>query len=120
MYDNASSILIKGGSGSLIENRLSFFAALFQVDQNPKVGMWLLYGTIVILSIFAFKLGFSHQLPILKSAVVYLFLILGSTILSFLGTVLPVAEGLAIIVIVLAVYRLRRKFENNADMESEG
>ncbi|WAA13248.1 YlaH-like family protein [Fervidibacillus halotolerans] len=103
----------------MIENRLSFFASLFQVDQNPQLGMWLLYGTIVILSIIAYHLGFSHKISILKRAVVYIFLLIGSSILSFLGTVLPVAEGLLVIVLVLMIYRIRRKFEQREQQRDE-
>ncbi|WAA11097.1 YlaH-like family protein [Fervidibacillus albus] len=101
----------------MIENRLSLFASFFQVDENPQLGMWLLYGTIVVLSIIAYHLGFSHKLPILKTMIVYLFLLLGSSILSFLGTVLPVAEGLLLIVLVLTVYRIRRKVEQRGEKQ---
>lgn len=96
-----------GGIG-LLENRLSVFAAIYKVDTNPELGMWLLYGTIVLLSIIAYKLGFAHKLPMLKSLIVYIFLLLGCTILSFLGVFLPVAEGLIVICLVLLIYRIRR------------
>jgi len=101
-----------GGMG-LLENRLSFFAALYKVDENPEIGMWLLYSTIVLLSIAAYKLGFAQKLPLLKSLIIYAFLLLGCTILSFLGTFLPVAEGLVVICLVLTIYRVRRKFDQN-------
>lgn len=95
----------------MLENRLSFFATLYKVDESPETGMWFLYGTIVILSIFAYKLGFANKLPILKSVVVYVFLLLGCTILSFLSVSLPVIEGLLVICLVLIIYRVRRYFE---------
>lgn len=91
-----------------IAERLSFFASLYKVDTNPDTGMWLLYITIVILCIISYKLGFSVKLPLIKSVVIYLFLILGSTILTFLAIFLPVTEGLAIIALVLIIYRIRR------------
>ena len=56
-----------------MEERLTFFAKLFKVDENPELGMWLLYGTIVILSILAYKLGFSYKLSVMKSALIYIF-----------------------------------------------
>jgi len=102
-----------------LENRLQFFASLYQVDKNPQLGMWLLYGTIVVLCILAYKLGFSHKLPLLKSLVVYLFLFLGCTILTILGVGLPIAEGLFVIVLVLFIYRVRRKFENTGNVTKE-
>ncbi len=46
-----------------VSERLSFFAALYQVDEHPLAGMWLLYGTIVVLSMIVFKLGFAKRLP---------------------------------------------------------
>jgi hypothetical protein len=95
----------------LLEERLSFFAALYRVNENPDLGMWLLYGTIVLLCIIAYKLGFSYKLPLIKSVLIYAFLIVGCTILSFLGVFLPVAEGLIVICVVLLVYRIRRKTE---------
>lgn len=50
-----------------VSERLSFFAALYQVDEHPLTGMWLLYGTIVVLSVIVFKLGFAKQAPVLKA-----------------------------------------------------
>lgn len=102
-----------------MEERLTFFAKLFKVDENPELGMWLLYGTIVILSILAYKLGFSYKLSVMKSALIYIFLILGCTILSFLGVFLPVAEGLVVICVFLLIYRIRRRAEKNKTNESE-
>lgn len=91
----------------MVQERLSFFAALFKVDQNPSLGMWLLYITIVLLSILVFKLGFAKKLPIVKSAVIYAFLIFGCTVLTFLGVFLPVAEGLVVAALILIIYKIR-------------
>ncbi|RKO63840.1 YlaH-like family protein [Caldibacillus debilis] len=101
--------MIKGGIPlEDIQSRLSPISRLLRVDENPDSGMWILYILIVFLCIIAYKLGFARKLPLLKSAIVYLFLILGSTILTFLAIFLPVAEGLIVIALVLAVYRFRR------------
>ncbi len=67
-----------------ISQRLSFFAALYQVETHPKLGMWLLYLTIIALSVLVYKLGFAQKLPLLKSVAIYLFLILGCTISNLL------------------------------------
>ena len=37
-----------------VSENLSFFAMLFRVDENPQIGMWLLYGTILVLAIIVF------------------------------------------------------------------
>lgn len=92
-----------------ISNWLSFFAQLYKVDENPKLGMWLLYITIVVLCIIVYKLGFARKLPLLKSMIVYLVLAFGCTILCSLAIFLPIAEGLVVAAIVLIIYKLRRR-----------
>jgi YlaH-like protein len=90
-----------------ITEKLSFFPSLYNVVEHPKVGMWMLYLTILFLSILVYKLGFAKKLPILKSLVIYLFLILGCTVLTFLGIFLPVAEGLCVAALILIIYKIR-------------
>lgn len=90
-----------------IQERLSFFAALYRVDENPQAGMWYLYLTIFGLCIVVYQLGFAKKLPLLKNIVIYVIMALGCTILCFFGVFLPMAEGLIIAVIVLAIYKLR-------------
>ncbi|MED3574404.1 YlaH-like family protein [Cytobacillus praedii] len=90
-----------------VNERLSFFAALFKVQENPTMGMWLLYLTIVVLCIIVFKLGFAKKLPIAKSIVIYLFLILGCTILTFFAVFLPITEGLVVAALILIIYKVR-------------
>ncbi|EWG11796.1 YlaH-like family protein [Cytobacillus firmus] len=102
-----------------VSQRLSFFAALFKVDENPTTGMWLLYITIVLLSILVFKLGFAKKLPILKSAMIYTFLILGCTMLTFLGVFLPVAEGLVVAALILIIYKIRLNQEKKEQAKAE-
>lgn len=101
------------------ESRLTFFAALFQVDKQPKLGMWLLYLTICLLCIIVYKLGFARKLPLLKSLVVYAFLLFGCSILTFLGVVLPITEGLVVAALILIVYRIRRHFEHKEEAKAE-
>ncbi|MDE3838373.1 hypothetical protein C0966_03100 [Bacillus methanolicus] len=101
-----------------VTERLSFFAALFKVNENPKTGMWMLYLTIVFLSIIVYKLGFAKKLPILKSFIIYLFLILGCTILTFLGAFLPVAEGLVVAALILIIYKIRLRQEKKQETNS--
>ncbi|MBM6618606.1 YlaH-like family protein [Bacillus suaedaesalsae] len=94
---------------------LSFFPALYRVEQNPDLGMWLLYITIFLLSVVVYKLGFAKKLPILKSVVIYFFLALGCTVLTFLGIFLPVAEGLVVAAVILIVYKIRLHNSKKAD-----
>lgn len=87
--------------------RMSFFAKLYNVDVNPEVGMWLLYGTIIIFSIIVYNLGFARKLPLLKNVIIYTVLILGCTILTFFAIFLPIGEGLVVAIIILGIYKLR-------------
>jgi hypothetical protein len=98
-----------------IAERLSFFAALYRVDENPEIGMWLLYITIVLLSIIVYKLGFAKKLSIGKSIIIYTFLILGCTLLTFLGAFLPVAEGLVVAALILIIYKIRLHNQKKQD-----
>ncbi|MEH7125528.1 YlaH-like family protein [Bacillus sp. JJ1532] len=90
-----------------INERLSFFAALFKVQENSSLGMWMLYLTIILLCIIVFKLGFAKKLPLAKSAIIYLFLILGCTVLTFFAVFLPITEGLVVAALILIIYKIR-------------
>ncbi len=102
-----------------IQERLSFFAALYRVDENPQAGMWYLYLTIFGLCIVVYQLGFAKKLPLLKNIVIYAIMALGCTILCFMGVFLPMAEGLIIAVLVLAIYRLRLRNARNIKKEEQ-
>lgn len=106
------------GEVNVEDGSLSFFAALYQVDKNLELGTWLLFGTIVVLTIVAYKLGFSakEKIPFFKTLVVYFFLLLGSGILTVLSIYLSIIEGLLVIVLVLLVYRVRRRNEKKKEI----
>jgi hypothetical protein len=82
-------------------------AKLIYTYYPPIVGARVLYVVILLLSIIVFKLGFAKKLPILKTIVIYLFLALGCTIMTFFGAFLPIAEGLAIAAFILIIYKIR-------------
>ncbi|WP_071459308.1 YlaH-like family protein [Bacillus massilinigeriensis] len=90
-----------------ISQRLSFFAALYKVDEQPDVGMWLLYITLVGLCVIVYKLGFARKLPLGKSIVIYIFLALGCLVLTALGVFLPIGEGLVVAALILIIYKIR-------------
>ncbi|WP_407268140.1 YlaH-like family protein [Radiobacillus sp. PE A8.2] len=71
-------------------------------------GLFFLYVTIVILTVICYKLGFAKQLPLLKSAIVYVILAIGCIGLTFFAILgLPVAECMIVIALVLGIYRFR-------------
>ncbi|AEH48734.1 YlaH-like family protein [Parageobacillus thermoglucosidasius] len=88
-------------------DRLTFFASLYKVHENPERGMWLLYITVFVLSAIVYRLGFARKLPLLKNVIIYVLLALGCTILTFFAVFLPVAEGLVVAALVLIIYKLR-------------
>lgn len=102
-----------------VSERLTFFAALYKVNEQPKLGMWLLYLTIVALSIVVYKLGFAKKLPLGKNIVIYTFLVLGDTIMTFFGVFLPIAEGLFIAAIILIIYKIRLHQSKKHKAESD-
>ncbi|MCI0764517.1 YlaH-like family protein [Bacillus sp. TL12] len=87
--------------------RMSFFAKLYNVETNPEIGMWLLYGTMIILSVLVYNLGFARKLSLLQNVVIYVVLAIGCTVLTFFAVFLPVGEGLVVAAAVLGIYRLR-------------
>lgn len=78
-----------------------------------------LYILNVIFGAISFKLGFARKLPLLKTIIVYILLLIGIyiiTIFSVLG--LPMTESLIIISVVLAIYRFRLHRERKARQEN--
>lgn len=76
------------------------------------------YVLNIIFGIISYKLGFARELPILKSVIVYVMLIIGMfviTIFSMFG--LPITESFIIIVLVLAIYRFRLHRERQVEEE---
>lgn len=101
-----------------VSERLTFFAALYKVHENPDAGMWMLYLTIIMLCVLVYKLGFAKKLPLGKSILIYLFLILGCTILTFLGVFLPIAEGLVVAALILIIYKIRLRQHKKQEMDA--
>ncbi|WP_121609394.1 YlaH-like family protein [Mesobacillus foraminis] len=101
-----------------VSERLTFFAALYKVHENPDAGMWMLYLTIIMLCVVVYKLGFAKKLPLGKSILIYLFLILGCTILTFLGVFLPIAEGLVVAALILIIYKIRLHQHKKQEMDA--
>ncbi len=82
-------------------------ALLLGINEHPVAGFFLLYLVITVLTILVYQLGFAKKLPLLKSAVIYILLILGCFPLTFFGIGLPVAEGLLCAAAVLIIYKIR-------------
>ena len=68
------------------------------------------YATLIIvflLSALVYKLGFAKKLSLGKNIVIYVFLLIGCLVLTFLALFLPMIEGLIISALILIVYKSR-------------
>lgn len=91
-----------------------FFKIFYQQTQNPKAANWLMFLTIFVLCILVYKLGFAKKLPLLKSAIIYMFMFIGCMLLTFLAIFLPIAEGLVVAALILGMYKIRLNKEKKA------
>ncbi|MFT4416067.1 YlaH-like family protein [Fredinandcohnia humi] len=82
---------------------------------DPELGAWLLYIVILVLSIIVYRLGFAKKLPLLKNVVVYIVLALGCTVLTLLGALLPIPEALAIVALILLIYKIRLRLSKKSE-----
>lgn|SRR5699024_7248488 len=81
-----------------------FYLEHFSVDYI----FWVFFIVIFLLSALAYELGFARKLPLLKSIIVYVMLLLGTFITTtFAVFQMPIIESLIIISLVLAIYRFR-------------
>ncbi|HLU23391.1 MAG TPA: YlaH-like family protein [Bacillaceae bacterium] len=79
----------------------------YLLTDSPSISNWLLWITITALTIVVYKLGFAKKLPLLKSAIIYTFLIAGCLFLTFLAIFLPITEGLMVAALILIIYKIR-------------
>lgn len=101
--------------------QFSQMAQLFGIEHHTIIAMRLMYLTIVVLSIIVYKLGFAKKLPLFKSMIIYLFLLIGCIPLDLLALQLPVIESLAIAAIVLIIYKIRLNLSKRNDkLHKEG
>ncbi|CAM4045770.1 YlaH-like family protein [Lederbergia lenta] len=90
---------------------LRFF---YNLTNSPALANWLLWITLTGLAVLVYKLGFAKKLPLGKSIVIYLFLIIGCLFLTFLAIFLPIAEGLMVAALILIIYKVRLNREKKA------
>ncbi|WP_169513887.1 YlaH-like family protein [Halalkalibacillus halophilus] len=96
--------------------RYSPIEGYFLVDIGGDLGFWLLFLTIAVLAIITYKLGFAKELPLLKSLLVYIVLVLGCFILIVFAILsLPIVEVLIVVAFILGTYRFRLARERKTD-----
>ncbi|MTD30368.1 YlaH-like family protein [Planomicrobium sp. YIM 101495] len=90
---------------------------LYETMPNVDIAGYALFAVIFLLSALVFKLGFARKLSLGRNIIIYLFLLTGCLVLTFLAFFLPVVEGLVIAALILILYKIRlwrEKRENAA------
>lgn len=103
-----------------VESMLSFSAKLVGFPENGQLSFWLLFGIITVLSIIVYKLGFAKKLTLGKNLIIYFLLAIGCFPITLFGIKYPIAEVLAISVVVLAIYKIRLHQSKKQQTSPEG
>ncbi|MDN9012226.1 YlaH-like family protein [Brevibacillus laterosporus] len=98
---------------------------------NPEVLTWYdhffmwadlqRYWIIFVYLLLVYYLGFAEKIrmPILKTALLIILLLLGSVIFAILDTQLPVRGGLFVAIIILTIVKLRTRTKGTRDTEAK-
>lgn len=89
------------------ENMYPIARFLYEVLPSYNMAGYALYLVIFLLSALVYKLGFAKKLKMSQNIVIYLFLLIGCLMLTFLAFFLPVVEGLIIAAMILVLYKIR-------------
>ena len=90
---------------------------VYEFSPSFTMAGYALFFIIFALSALVYYLGFARKLKLWQNVVIYLFLILGCLILTFLAFFLPIAEGLIVAALILIIYRLRRMNDNKHEQK---
>ncbi|PZX08093.1 YlaH-like protein [Psychrobacillus insolitus] len=87
--------------------------ARYIYETMPSYAMagYVLFLTIFLLSVLVYKLGFAKKLRVGQNLVIYIFLLLGCLMLTFLAFFLPVVEALLVAALILIIYKIRLRIE---------
>ncbi|WP_225215862.1 YlaH-like family protein [Psychrobacillus faecigallinarum] len=96
----------------LVIERMSYIARFIYVNMPSfTVAGYVLFIVIFLLSVLVYKLGFAKKLMFKQNVVIYIFLLLGCLMLTFLAFFLPVVEALLVAAFILIIYKIRLKLE---------
>ncbi|WP_445678196.1 YlaH-like family protein [Psychrobacillus sp. FSL W7-1493] len=96
----------------LVMGRMSSIARfIYETMPNFTVSGYVLFIVIFLLSVLVYKLGFAKKLKFKQNIVIYIFLLLGCLMLTFLAFFLPVVEALLVAALILIIYKIRLKLE---------
>ncbi|HET7616116.1 MAG TPA: YlaH-like family protein [Bacillales bacterium] len=100
----------------------SDFAQLYGIEgDHPQRAFWFLYLTVLFLSAVVYQLGFARKLPVLKNAVIFLFLMVGCFVMTIFAERFPVVKCLLAIAVVFGGYKFRlyRSKKNNDPVQEK-
>ncbi|WP_085992513.1 YlaH-like family protein [Oceanobacillus senegalensis] len=102
-----------------MDNFRLVFDYILEINGTDNI-FWIFYVLNLVLSVIAFELGFAKKLPILKTVIVYIMLLIGVFIITIFSTVMrmPSVESLIVINLVLAIYRTRLHFQRKNKKEN--
>jgi hypothetical protein len=89
------------------ENMYPIARLIYETLPSYTMAGYALYLVIFLLSALVYKLGFAKKLKMSQNIVIYLFLLIGCLMLTFLAFFLPVVEGLIIAAMILILYKIR-------------
>lgn len=84
---------------------------IYETMPNFDIAGYVLFLIIFLLSVLVYKLGFAKKLRFAQNVVIYVFLLLGCLMLTFLAFFLPVVEGLIVAALILIIYKIRLRLE---------
>jgi len=94
----------------------SFVYDFYLNNFNTDYTFIVFFIVIFLLSVLAYELGFARKLPLLKSMIVYILLLIGTYITTIFAVLqMPIIESLIIISLVLGIYRFRMYRERKSN-----
>ncbi|WP_342600525.1 YlaH-like family protein [Psychrobacillus sp. FSL H8-0483] len=95
----------------VLDRMSSISRFIYETMPSFDIAGYVLFLVIFLLSLLVYKLGFAKKLHFKQNLVIYLFLLLGCLMLTFLAFFLPVVEGLIVAALILIVYKIRLRLE---------
>lgn len=90
---------------------------VYEVMPSFNSAGYALFFIIFALSALVYYLGFAKKLKLWQNAVIYLFLLIGCLVLTFLAFFLPIVEGLIVAALILIIYKMRRMSDDKNEQK---
>lgn len=92
---------------------------VYENTPNHSVAGYIIFFLVFILSAIVYNLGFAKKLKLWQNFVIYIFLFLGCSLLTFFAIFLPMIEGLMVAAAILILYKIRLWREKREEQEQE-